>query len=583
MDSPRTSAWLIGAVLLIDLAILPWTAHTFDVSVFLAHTDAVFFAHVPPRTSWALGGIMLVVMLLSQFPVLVNVQLWNNLPVRTFLFKLPVFCADLASAAIIRALSGERSAANSWALRYLIDPIVFYVTIFHGQYDALPNMFALAGIGLAIAGRYELAAVALGFGTGTKFYPAAFVPLLTVVAFRHGGVKRALAALGFFAAATAATMLPIVWGKADIFTSELDFYSYGSGGNHVSSSSLWSLVPNAALFPRLEQIVAVGVPLLLAAWELRHRSNARDIARAAMLTAISSFILNPGNHPPLFIWAAGPLVLYAAIADDGLVSLLGIVLSSTAVLIQFCQEDSREYLSLAFGPSPPFAFLRCYAPPVALQFVALVCVVALVAAAFRPSESRRWANVSRNAAGLVALAVFVLFSASIAAGIAAAVPTRGHSTFASMEKNIDTVAIAASRTGTGQCVLSYKAYDAVFFAGNEFAARYANASLGYTLYSPELLTIRGEPTPTKALPSASHNVEIVSINQGLFHITREFDITAKLFPFQIEERMTERPCTLIPGTPLLIYRFDMDAARSALSRSSLADRLKSFARTIETP
>jgi hypothetical protein len=207
----------------------------------------------------------------------------------------------------------------------------------------------------------------------------------------------------------------------------------------------------------------------------------------------------------------------------------------------------------------------------------------LVLAAFRDSESRRWAKAWRNAANLVALAVFIIFSSAIGAGVATAASVRGPSTFASMETNLDTVAIAASKSGVGQCSLSYKAYDAVFFAGNEFAAPYAKASIGYTLYTPELLTIRGKTTPAKELPSVHGNVEVTSINQGLFHITREFDVTAKLYPFQIEERMAERPCTLIPGTPLLIYRFDMDAVRRAANQSSLADRLSAFARTIVRP
>ena len=68
---------------------------------------------------------------------------------------------------------------------------VVFVTVFHGQSDAIPNAFTVAGIGLILAERYEYAGLMLGLGAGSKFYPAAFVPLLAVTAFRRASWRRA--------------------------------------------------------------------------------------------------------------------------------------------------------------------------------------------------------------------------------------------------------------------------------------------------------------------------------------------------------------------------------------------------------
>ena len=176
----RICGWAILGLLAVEFAILPYTGHSFDTGVFFAISDSVFFAHVPPASDWAFGTIGLAAVLLSQFPILVNPALGTIYPVRLFLLKLPSWFADLGTAAIVRRAS-DAAYGNYWALRYLLDPAVILVTVFHGQWDALPNLASVAGIALMMTGKLELAALLLGLGAGTKFYPAAFVPLLLAV------------------------------------------------------------------------------------------------------------------------------------------------------------------------------------------------------------------------------------------------------------------------------------------------------------------------------------------------------------------------------------------------------------------
>ncbi|MBV8117477.1 MAG: DUF2029 domain-containing protein, partial [Candidatus Eremiobacteraeota bacterium] len=261
---------LIAAVLLIEVALLPWTGHAYDVSAFLSHAERVYFGHVAPAALWPFGSISLAALLLSQLPILFFPQLWNVLPLRIALMKLPAWFADLGSAAIVRGCASSAEDANFWALRYLIDPAVVFVTVLHGQGDALPNLLSVAGIALMLAEKYELAGIAFGLGTGTKFYPAAFVPLLLAVAYRRASYRRALAGLALFGVTAALTLVPVLWGRAGSVVAAYANNSFGAEGSGVSTASLWALLPlhvslgqfGISLTPQFEQFVAVVIPVL---------------------------------------------------------------------------------------------------------------------------------------------------------------------------------------------------------------------------------------------------------------------------------------------------------------------------------
>ena len=268
----RCGWWPIALVLAFDAALLPWLAHPYDVSAFLTHADRVFFAHVRPAILWPYGGVALGAVLLSQLPVAAFPQLWAAVPLRLALLKLPMLIADAGTALIIRRYAGSRDG-TLWALRYLLDPAVFFVTVVHGQSDALAGVFAVAGIALMLSGRFEWAGVALGIGTGAKLYPAAFVPLLLVVAYRNGSPKRALASAAYFAVMAACTVVPVVAGRTAAFAGAFANNSFGPESRRVNSASPWALLNAAAPFvrPALEQLAVVIVPILLALAELRHR------------------------------------------------------------------------------------------------------------------------------------------------------------------------------------------------------------------------------------------------------------------------------------------------------------------------
>lgn len=571
----RRSAFAIAAVLLLELAALPWTAHAYDAASFLSHADRVFFAGVAPTLLWAFGSIPLAALLFSQLPVLAFPQIWNAVPLRLFLLKLPNWCADVGSAAVIRACSADPRAGNLWALRYLLDPIVVFVTIFHGQSDAIPNVFAIGGIAAMVAERYELAGALFGLGAGSKFYPAAFVPLLAVAALRRGSGRRAAWSVATFFAVAAITLLPVLLGRAESVAGAWSNNSFGPEGTRVATASLWTLFPYAqavGLSPQREQFVAIAMPIALALWELRHVPGRRDLARAAMFSAMSIVLLNPGAHPPFYLWMAGPLVLYAAVANDGIVSVAGVALSCLGILTQLCQEGSDEYFLLNYGPGPSLGLLRCFAPFALLQGLTLMTAAIVVVASLNIAALPvRVTAACRSAALAVAALFFVVFGSTVAveARYDAAARTDHLKGFYDEEALVNTFAVAPKieRLSDGSCALTYSANDIVVYAGNPYAARFGTASLGYTLFEPSQITVRGKSLAVASRPSIYERLDVLTLGQKGVALTREFDLSSLLRPYRYVERFVERPCNLIDANPVLIYRFNFAAARAAAEAS----------------
>ncbi|MBV8117055.1 MAG: hypothetical protein JOZ01_03715, partial [Candidatus Eremiobacteraeota bacterium] len=288
--------------------------------------------------------------------------------------------------------------------------------------------------------------------------------------------------------------------------------------------------------------------------------------------------LNPGAHPPFYLWIAGPLVLYAAVAGDDLVSLGGLVLSGTAVLTQFCQEGSDEYFALSFGTGPTLGALRCVAPSTALGAIALASSAFVIVAAYRRELFSPAARARlRLPARIAGLTVFAVFACAISAEtLAAAAHSKGNG-YRTEERAVNTFAVDPEVVRErGRCALTYSASDVIVYAGNQYAARYATASLGYTLFSPERINFRGRPISVDSLDSRFENIDVRTIDQRTVRVTREFDVTSALQPFRYVERFVELPCTFIRDNPLLIYRFDMAAAQSAAARLPLLQRLNFF-------
>jgi hypothetical protein len=268
--------------------------------------------------------------------------------------------------------------------------------------------------------------------------------------------------------------------------------------------------------------------------------------------------------------------LYCAVAGDGVVSVIGALLSAAAVAMQFCQEGSEEYLLLNFGTGVVPGALRCVVPNAGLLVAAAVLALALVAAAYRPLLVPAGWRPSARVPGLLAAAgISAYLAIAFVVAIVMAAFFNGSKTlgFAGEMRLLNTFVIdpAVRQMGDG-CELTYDAGDIIVYAGNDYAAPYGAAALGYTLYSPETIVVRGRSLDPERLAQRFENIDARTVAQRDVRVTREFDVSDSLRPFRYVERIQERPCSLIAGTPVLLYRFDVAAAARDAARRPFWER-----------
>lgn len=144
--------------------------------------------------------------------------------------KLPIMAADLACAALLTRMAGQR--AGRW---WLFNPYVLLASAW--TFDSIMVALLLAGLLAAARGRWALSGGLLGVGAAVKFVPAVLVPVICLWALRasHRPLRSALAA-GFSSIATFAVICGPWWqGVAYV----LSFHG-GRPGGGMSWQSLWS-------------------------------------------------------------------------------------------------------------------------------------------------------------------------------------------------------------------------------------------------------------------------------------------------------------------------------------------------------
>ena len=239
--------------------------------------------------------------------------------------------------------------------------------------------------------------------------------------------------------------------------------------------------------------------------------------------------------------------------------------------MQFCQEGSEEYLLLNFGSGVVPGALRCVVPNAGLLVAAAILALALVVAAYRPLLlPAGWRPAARVPGLLAAAGMSAYLGIAFVVAIVMAAFLNGSKGlgYEGEMRLLNTFAIdpAVRRNGDG-CELTFDAGDIIVYAGNDYAARYGAAALGYTLYAPETIVVRGRSLDPERLAQRFENIDARTVAQRDVRITREFDVSSRLRPFRFVERIEERPCSLILGTPVLLYRFDIAAAaRDAAGR-----------------
>ncbi len=133
-----------------------------------------------------------------------------------FIVRLPPILADAALAVLIycqvrRDLS-EGEAQRS-GLLYALNPIVVLVSAYHGQFDAVPALFALLALQAGAAGVFTQAGFWLGTGILVKGWPVLALPTLFIQA--RSWRSKVWIILGATLIPLAALLVYVLWFNAD--------------------------------------------------------------------------------------------------------------------------------------------------------------------------------------------------------------------------------------------------------------------------------------------------------------------------------------------------------------------------------
>ncbi len=251
-------------------------------------------------------------------------------PAATFVLKLPMIGADLATGAGLWALARhhrvDRRRARWMLSAWLFSPLVIMAGTVQGQTDSL---VALAIVTVFVAvdrEQWALAGVAVIGGLAVKVVPAALgVLLVGVVLGRLAGPSRwrALVHLCLGALGAAVLMFSPVWGQAPFLGTITRSGGLPAGLGGLNLYGLVALpITHGAQQILLTHLARVGdvttlallVTTLVGAWRCYRSSTTGQLARSTAWVMASALLTNAVANPQYFVWLLVPLIaLYGTV------------------------------------------------------------------------------------------------------------------------------------------------------------------------------------------------------------------------------------------------------------------------------
>jgi 4-amino-4-deoxy-L-arabinose transferase-like glycosyltransferase len=270
----------------------------------------------PPPIGWLLMG-------LNQLTDL-------GLPFR-FLIRLPACLADVGSTFLVFELLRRRvSLGHAFAAAVLVavNPVLFIISGFHGNTDAVLVFFVLLSVWLlADRDRPVWAALALAAALGVKLVPVVVIPAILAAGFSRG--RR----VGFRLLAAAAVAVTASWLPAvarEYPAMKLNVFGYGGHPGHWGVTAVLRKLGETGAIDAYagpgRYLVLAAAALPAAFWAWRRPS---DLPAATGLALVSFLALSPAWAPQYLAWtvAAGAVLstvaaaVYSAVAGTMLVVL----------------------------------------------------------------------------------------------------------------------------------------------------------------------------------------------------------------------------------------------------------------------
>lgn len=290
-----------------------------------------FFAY-PPLTYFTLGLSMLLLKpLISQELILFFMErkfalAFGRLEVfpHLFLFKLPYFFFDIATAVVLAKLFSGRKARLAFIF-WMANPLALYVSFMQGHFDIIPVFFIVLALYFFKKARPLTSAFTLGLGAAYKIFPLLLAPflVLSVKGRREKAVAALLAVLPF-----AATSLPYA-------AISPTFRGLVLGGGHLFKSLYAQISVSGA--EGLYLFAVFYFLLIIFAWYKRGLDQWR-----LWLAALLGFFAFTHYHPQWFIWLT-PLAIIEFIENGRKNLFIWIILFATFVFLTLTFEPSLSY------------------------------------------------------------------------------------------------------------------------------------------------------------------------------------------------------------------------------------------------
>lgn len=359
----RSFTVLASLPIVAQLLIAGVTSHPFDMTAWISHQTRLFGAGLNPFVDWKFSVPLMAILLLSFAPhALLSTLGIPGVLTSQFFIKLPFIACNaltaVALACLVRTLGGTAREQRTAALLWLWNPVPFFFTAVHGQFDSLSTLLITAAVALTIGRDRWLGPAALVFAAVAKLFAFATIPLFVIREWKQGRHFVSATRLGVV------SCLALVAAFPTLFITPLrDSFLKGIGtsGVTVSSGSRWTVWVHPLLEGTWLQhrwvlcfiVVSAVIALSLMAGG-RALDNNRRFCFAVSAQLSFLILLNPTSNPQFFLWV---LPLYLALAAVGreIVTLATVVSSSVLLVVSVFFAESPSVWFHNSAPHLPFS------------------------------------------------------------------------------------------------------------------------------------------------------------------------------------------------------------------------------------
>lgn len=263
----------------------PWANHPAHFFPYGSFLYAVLF--VPKWIGWKLFGE----------------EALGGTALSLFLLKAPLLSFDLLAFRSLRRFArGNDGSVLAW---YWLNPVLIYITYFHGQLDIVSMSLTLASLWCLIRNRLPLSAIIYGLALSSKFHVAIVAPFVLAYLWNRnfmrdaarkivtwGGIAGAVALVGFVPLLSAGTI-----GQASL-TSPEAFRLF---------ALKWNLSPDVSLYLGFMAVCAVLARLVLST-----RIGDRGLLLGSGLL-FGTLLMVTDPMPGWYFWVLPFVALFAAI------------------------------------------------------------------------------------------------------------------------------------------------------------------------------------------------------------------------------------------------------------------------------